>query len=315
MTTTAPSTRQRIETDGARLGLWRVVVPTRIGPVVARVGRERGGPATILLHGAAGSWTTWTPLLATADAAGTPLTDVVAVDLPGWGESPLPERRDEAGGQAEPPITVAMMSEAVEDVARALGYSEWHVIGHSLGGFIALDLAANTPEQTLSVDLVSGTGRAILDAVRHPFGGGVKLPWFAGMLLAMRTLSVLGPSARAVLRWLHGEGVLRWLASPVFASARAVDDSVVAALADEVRPASFVLACRAAAAYDERRWSRIVSPVRALHGDRDVFVGPGDGAAFAALIPDFAEVKVAGVGHFAAVERPEAVLAAVRAVW
>src|SRR3954471_18501811 len=50
--------------DAVALGLRRTVVKTGVGEIVVRVGREIGGPATVLLHGAAGSWTTWTPLIA-----------------------------------------------------------------------------------------------------------------------------------------------------------------------------------------------------------------------------------------------------------
>ena len=67
-----------LRTDGGGLGLRRLVVPTWVGDVVVRAGREAGGPATILLHGAAGSWTTWTPLIAASDLSGSPLTDVIA---------------------------------------------------------------------------------------------------------------------------------------------------------------------------------------------------------------------------------------------
>ncbi|BDZ47438.1 hypothetical protein [Naasia aerilata] len=71
--------------DETLLGLRRVVVDTAAGPVVARAAERTGGPATILLHGAAGSWTTWTPLLAEAAGSGRALADVVLIDLPGWG--------------------------------------------------------------------------------------------------------------------------------------------------------------------------------------------------------------------------------------
>src|SRR5688500_15405773 len=52
-----------LSTDASRFGLRRLVVPTRIGDVVVHARAGTDAPPTILLHGAAGSWTTWTPLL------------------------------------------------------------------------------------------------------------------------------------------------------------------------------------------------------------------------------------------------------------
>ena len=268
-----------------------------MGEVVVRVGPKTGPVGTVLLHGAAGSWTTWTPLLRAASGEGAPLPNIVAVDLPGWGESPAP-----AGG-----IDIAPLTDAVRQVAEALGYERWVVVGHSLGGAIALDVAARFPDRTDAVLLVSPSGGAVLDAVRRPIHGGAGLPWFAGMLLAMRVLAALGPVAGPLLRGLRRLGALRWLSSPLFAVPARVDGSVSAALADEIRPASFVAAARAAARYDESVWRGIRCPVRSVRGARDVFVGPNDGVELAALIPDFQETVVDEAGHFAAVERPERV--------
>lgn len=228
---TAPSA---LRADEASLGLRRVVVPTAAGAVTVRTGRETGGPALVLLHGAAGSWTTWTPLLAAAERCGMPLTDVVAIDLPGWGDSPGPVP------------TPGSMAAIVADVARALGYAQWHLLGHSLGGAVALDVAARFGAETLSVALVSPSGAGVRDAVRHPVRGGLRLPGFAGMLLAMRMLAAFGSGSLTLLRTLRATGVLRLLTRPLFRYPAGVDRSVTDALADEVRPASFVAAAAAA---------------------------------------------------------------------
>ena len=296
-----------LRTDAEALGLQRLVVPTSIGDVVVRAGRRAPGepaadePATILLHGAAGAWTTWTPLLAASalpsrerDAA---LTDVIAVDLPGWGES----------GDARRVHSVADLSGAIVEVARALGYASWRLVGHSLGGFVALDIAARHPASTAGVTLVSSSGASVVDAVRRPVRGGSRLPWFAGMLLAMRALALAGTAGHALVRLLARRGVMPALTAPLFAVPP--HPSVVDAFADEVRPAGFARAARLAAAYELRTWTGIRCPVRSVRGARDVFAGESDAAAFLALIPDFREVRLSGAGHFAHIERPDAVLA------
>lgn len=289
-----------LRTDEGALGLRRLVVPTAAGEIVVRAGRAAGGPALILLHGAAGSWTTWTPLLAASDLAGEPLRDVVALDLPGWGES----------GGFERVHAVQDVSDAVADVARALGYSSWRVVGHSLGGLIALDLAARHPQETLGVTLVSPTGLGVLHAVRRPVRGGLGLPWFAGMLLIMRVLTALGRTGRALVHALDRRGWMPALSAPLFAGR--VHPSVVAALAGELRPAAFTRAARLARGYEPRTWGAITCPVRSVRGVRDVFSGELDAGVFVELIRDFHEVRLPDAGHFANVERPDAVLAAIR---
>ncbi|BDZ47437.1 alpha/beta fold hydrolase [Naasia aerilata] len=206
------------------------------------------------------------------------------------------------------------MSAAAVRVAEALGHRRWSVLGHSLGGFVALDIAATRPDATVGVGLVSGTGGAVVDAIRRPLRGGLRLPWFAGMLLAMRALALLGPVGHGILRLLHAIRLLGPLSAPLFADRRSLHPSVTAALADEIRPVAFVRAARAAGRYDLDTWRAIACPVRSVVGERDVFVGPGDAAAFASRIRDFAAVRIQGAGHFAAIEQPAAVLQALRPI-
>lgn len=274
------------------------------GRVVVRSGPITGGVATILLHGAAGSWTTWTPLLRTAARSGAPLADVIALDLPGWGESTASTSH----------VDVAQLGDTVREVAQALGYRRWILVGHSLGGYLALDIAARLPTSTAAVLMISPSGAAVVDAIRRPLRGGAALPGFAGMLLIMRLLAALGPAARRLTRAIHAGGLLRALSAPLFADAGHIHHTVIDALAHEVRPRSFVDAARAAARYDESAWRAIACPVRAVYGERDVFAAPSDRTEFARLIPDFEAVTLAGAGHFAAVERPASVLATLRSL-
>ena len=282
--------------------LRRVLVDTPAGPVVARVPAAAGDRAILLIHGAAGSWTTWLPLLEAARAAGRPLTGAVAVDLPGWGESP-----DPVG-----PFGAEEAAAVLTSVLLELGFRRWVVAGHSLGGFVALALAAREPDRTEGVLLVSPTGPAVLAAIRRPVIGGLRLPWFAGMLVAMRALAALPDGGRRVLGVLGRLSAFGPLARPLFA--RPVPPEVAAALTSEIRPGAFVRAARAASASDLESWRRITCPVRSLRGLRDVFAGPGDAAAFARRIPDLAETVLPDAGHFATAERPDAVLAALGAL-
>ena len=265
---------------------------------MVRASERSGNVALLLLHGAAGSWATWLPLIEEAQRVGRPLRNVVAIDLPGWGESgALPQQ-----------VSVDEMTDAIVDVVLALGYSEWSIIGHSLGGHLALDVAAKRPEATRAVTLVSATGPDALELLRHPLRSFARLPWLAGMVAAMKVLSVCGTVGATFVPLLHRVGWLRTLASPLFAYPHRVDDRVIDALSREVRPHAFLRAAAAACAFDDRVWADIRCPVLVLRGERDVFVGSTDAAWFDRHLAVVSHGVIFGAGHFAHAEQPGFVL-------
>jgi pimeloyl-ACP methyl ester carboxylesterase len=289
---------QRQAAEEGDLGLRRLVVETAHGAVVVRAGVPEAGRVVLLIHGAAGSWRAWLPVLRAAEREGRPIRNAVAVDLPGWGESPDPQH----------PLDAAAAADTVAAVARAVGATRWTVVGHSLGGMVALELAAREPEATDAVVLVSPTGPAVLDAIRRPVRGGLRLPWFAGMLVAMRVLAALPGGGLPLGRALGRIGLLRALAAPLFTDRQAAGHDVLDDLGEEIRPAALLRAARSTLRTPIGSWLRVRCPVRSVRGAHDVFVGRHDAAAFADGLQDFAETTVQGAGHFALAERPGAVL-------
>lgn len=282
---------------------------TRLGEVSARMSssRDETAVATVLLHGAAGSWSTWTPLLADAAARGRELDDLVLIDLPGWGDSPSPAE----GGWVGRAPDVDDYAQTVLDVLRSLGYHRWNVVGHSLGGFIALHLGAIEPTATRSVGLVSPTTFAVAAASRRPVHAFTQLPAFAGLLAVMRVFAPFGGGAAALLRVVRSVGLLRLVMSPLFARPAEIPSSVLEALATEVRPAGFVQAARLAADYDlEESWRRIRCPVHSVHGDGDAFLSRSDDRILGAVVHDLTVTVLPSVGHFGHIESPGAVLVA-----
>jgi pimeloyl-ACP methyl ester carboxylesterase len=91
--------------------------------------RAGSGPALVLIHGLGGSRRIWEPVL---DRLGAE-RDVVAVDLPGFGDSDeLP------GGIAPTPVNLGA---AVADLCVELGLGRYHLAGNSLGAWVAIELA------------------------------------------------------------------------------------------------------------------------------------------------------------------------------
>jgi pimeloyl-ACP methyl ester carboxylesterase len=91
--------------------------------------RQGTGEPLVLVHGIGHRWQAWTPVLDRLAAH----HDVIAIDLPGFGESPVPPGGMPRGMAA----IVAMMA----GYFAAEGLDRPHVAGYSLGGAIALELA------------------------------------------------------------------------------------------------------------------------------------------------------------------------------
>ena len=245
-------------------------------------------------HGAAGSWTTFLALL-----SGAPANDRVLIDLPGWGESTTGARLEQVG--------IESMARAVTSVLNALGYRRWNLVGHSMGGFLALHIAAVQPERTASVATISATTFGVSRAARRPLRSLFTFPAFVGVLLAMRSMAVLGPAGSALVRTIGATPAMRPLMSPFFAEPAAIPAGVLRGLGDDARPASFSAAVRAAAHYDFGQWHGIRSPVLAIRGDRDVFTPRSDLVRLARIIAHVQAVTIPRCGHFANIERPEQV--------
>jgi pimeloyl-ACP methyl ester carboxylesterase len=290
--------------DAASLGLTVTTVSSPLGTCVARhPARRTSTRATLFLHGAAGSWTTWTALLQAADADRIDLGDIVIFDLPGWGDAQL------AVGTVDDPV-LAICS-LVKDMAEELGYTEWDLVGHSLGGFIALHMASIWPQAVLSVGMVSGTTFSIIHSVEHPVRRFRELPGFTMLWRVMQFLDALGPAGPALVRGIGAIGLLRPATFPLFRHWRSIPRSQGRALAVEIRPRSFVTAASVTQGYDaDTRWATIDCPVRAAMGDRDVFVTQEDLDHLGRLLPSSVRTVIPDCGHFGAVERPRAVLKA-----
>ncbi|MGZ6576326.1 MAG: alpha/beta fold hydrolase [Solirubrobacteraceae bacterium] len=166
--------------------------------------REAGkaGPAVVLIHGIAGSSATWDPVL--------PLLAehcrVVAPDLLGHGESAKPRGDYSLGGYAS----------GIRDLLGLLGYGPATVVGHSLGGGIAMQFSYLFPErcERLVLSASGGLGddvTAILRAATLP-GMGLLLPLLsharvrrrvgaiASLLTRRPSPLVIRPAAREVAR-------------------------------------------------------------------------------------------------------------------
>jgi pimeloyl-ACP methyl ester carboxylesterase len=141
------------------------------------------GPALVLIHGITSSSQTWRSVLPALAEHYT----VIAPDLLGHGRSAKPRGDYSLGSYAS----------GIRDLLLALGHPRATVVGHSLGGGIAMQLAYQFPERVERLALVSsgGLGREVnvlLRAATLP-GADFVLPlmWRPGLRDAAGALAGL----------------------------------------------------------------------------------------------------------------------------
>jgi pimeloyl-ACP methyl ester carboxylesterase len=112
------------------------------------------GPPLLFVHGLGGSWQNWlenVPYFARAHR-------VVALDLPGFGSSPMPPWQ----------ISIPAYGRFLRDFCERLGIDRCSLVGNSMGGFIASEVAITEPERVDDLTLVSAAGITWARARREP---------------------------------------------------------------------------------------------------------------------------------------------------
>jgi len=249
--------------------------------------RSRASRPLVLLHGFTGSAASWEAVR----AAFRPTRRVVAIDLPGHGATVVRRRFD--GSFA---ATVDLVAATLD----ALGIAEADVVGYSMGGRLALQLALARPERVARLVLESASAGLATAAARA------------------RRRAADAALAAAIERDGIAAFVRRWEALPLF---RSLADQP-AAVRDALRRQR--LACDAAGLAASLRgcglgsqpWlggrlASLAMPVLLLTGERDTKFT----RTATRLLPRFADGRheiVAAAGHMPHLEQPARFLRAVR---
>jgi pimeloyl-ACP methyl ester carboxylesterase len=245
------------------------------------------GPPIVLIHGITSSSMVW-------DGVGPQLArhhTVLAPDLLGHGQSAKP-RGD---------YSMGAFASGIRDLVVSLGLGPVTVVGHSLGGGVAMQFAYQFPERTGRLALVSsgGLGRSVHGLLR-----AATLPGSQLVLPLLASRRVLG-AGRAVGRTFGRVGVQ--LGNDAVEMARGH-----ASLGDPESRAAFVQTLRASVDVTGQRVQALDRlylaeelPLLIVWGARDRIIPPGHGRRAHKLVRASRFELFEAAGHFPHLDEPE----------
>ena len=240
------------------------------------------GPPLVLIHGIGSRWQVWEPVLYRLAAD----RDVVALDLPGFGASPMPPPGTPPGAGS--------LTQLVSEFLDELGLERPHVAGNSLGGWLSLELAKRG-------HAASATGLSPGGFLNRPETVFAQ----ASLLIAFRLAQLLAPRAD---RLLSRPGA-RKLALGQFVARpeRMTPAEAVGDLRGLAGAAWFEPTLRAIAAEHFTDGARIDAPVTIAWGEKDRLLLPHQAGRAAREIPRARFLTLAGCGHVPMYDDPDQV--------
>jgi pimeloyl-ACP methyl ester carboxylesterase len=238
------------------------------------------GEPVLMIHGLGYARWGWEPVAGPLSAR----FRLLLFDNRGIGESDVPRG----------PYTAAELAEDAVSVLDAAGVESAYVVGTSLGGMVAQELALTRPERV----------RRLVLACTTPGGAGAyPLPERAQQLIAGAPSL---PQDEALRRFVEN-------ALAPDPPAELVERIVAHRLAAPPDPAGWAAQAAAGASFDALdRVAGIAAPTLVLHGTDDGVVDPRNSELLAGRIPGARLELLPGTGHLCFWEQPERFVALVQ---
>jgi pimeloyl-ACP methyl ester carboxylesterase len=226
--------------------------------------RKGSGAPVLFLHGV-GFTRMWLPFY----EAMSQRVDFVAPEHPGFGETPMP-------------AWLRGIDDVVlhyDEFVQKLGIDRYHLVGFSLGGWLAAELAATYPRSIESLTLVAPLGLRV-EWVNHPDIFQVGPEELMDRLFADKSkLAEVAPDPTSLDEIVHLYG----------------ESGTFARLAWTPR---YNIALN-------RRLHRVTCPSQVILAEKDRLVPEAIGMAYAGSLPSCKTTRIPGTGHAMIVERPE----------
>jgi pimeloyl-ACP methyl ester carboxylesterase len=239
------------------------------------------GPPLLLIHGLGGSWQNWLeniPHFARSHR-------VLALDLPGFGASPMPRWR----------TSIRSYGQVLLDFCAEVEAERVAVIGNSMGGFIAAELSIASRPLVSKLALVSAAG------VSHSRMHVAPAATMARMGAALSPLA-FRYHEEALRRPGLRHRVLRNL---LYKPAALRPELVWEIVRTGLNSPALVSAVRGLANYDILdRLGEVDDPALIVWGRNDMVVPPADALAFAEALPNARLEIFDRCGHMPMLERP-----------
>ena len=229
------------------------------------------GPALLLIQGIGYARWSWDPIVPTLAER----FRVLSFDNRGIGESDVPPS----------PYTARQLAEDGIAVLDDAGVDRSHVLGASLGGMAAQELAAGFPQRVDKLVLACTTP-----------GGAAAVPMPAQTVALMQEAAALAPEV-AMRRFV--ENALAPHADPAL-----VDELYERRVGNPPDPMGWQGQAAAGMGFDGSALE-FAAPTLILHGTEDAVVDPGNAALLAERIPGARVELFSGCGHLFFWEQPE----------
>ena len=275
--TATPSWR---ETDWSRELKQLEIDGTPVNYVDVGSGEE---DPVVLVHGLGGQWQNWlenVPRLALDRR-------VVAMDLPGFGLTPEPEDEE---------LSIPGYGRCVNALCDKLGLGEVDLVGNSMGGYVAAEVAIQFPQRVSRLVLVSAAGISSAETLQAP------------ILTFGRIATAIATNSAARFRHLAARPITRHMSLALVARHPRLlkADLAYEGFMKGAGKPGFDAALRACLNYDFRdRLPEVKVPTLIVWGEKDSIIPVNDADEFERLIEDSRKIVMKDTGHISMAERPQ----------